>query len=65
MTAYDLMIIDSGKVRTGSIQNESLVEFSYFIGKKPMARSMMRHASCSPTMQARVEKNCRVSHGDT
>lgn len=65
MTAYDLVVIDSGKVRTGNGQNEPLVELSYFIDKKPEAQSMMRHALCGPTLQARVEKNCRVSRGDT
>lgn len=65
MTAYDLVVIDSGKVRTGNGQNELLVKFSYFIDKRSEAESMMRHALCGPTMQARVGKNCRLSHGDT
>lgn len=55
--AYDLVFIDSGKVRTGSVQSEPPVEFSYFRDKKPKAQSMMRNVLCGPTTQARVEKN--------
>lgn len=51
------MIIDSGKVRAGSIQKEYLVEFSDFTDKKSKAQSMIRNASCGPIIQGGMEKS--------